>query len=454
MRQHHAGIRRPAQPDRVVRSRSRLGGRVARSATAALHRATRRRAAPCRSTCRRDSRCRDTCRQARCRSPARRSRRRCASSPAAARADTRRPARRVAGARRATAPRRALDRDAVGRRDAALDQVDVADEIGDPARIRAARRSRPAAPTWASRPWSITAMRSATVIASSWSWVTMTKVVPSLRCSSISSNWVSARSFLSSAASGSSSSSTVGRLTSERASATRWRWPPDSWSRLAARRNLRAAPAPASPRRARRSRPRGTPSCLQPERDVARDRQMRKQRVALEHHVDRPPVRRHGGDVVAVEQDAARRRRLEAGEHAQQRGLAAARRPEQREEFAVRDVERKPLDRGQRAEALGRPPRSAPAAGSVARLVRQFVPTPRPRRATLAARGAGTLNAARSAAISLSSASACGARRPASRPICARASPRPFAARSGGRAASCAANPSRSGHRPAARPAR
>ncbi len=37
------------------------------------------------------------------------------------------------------------------------------------------------------RPPRITAMRSATIIASSWSWVTMTKLVPSFFCSRISS---------------------------------------------------------------------------------------------------------------------------------------------------------------------------------------------------------------------------------------------------------------------------
>ena len=59
------------------------------------------------------------------------------------------------------------------------------------------------------------------------------------------------------------------------------------------------------------------------------------------------------GDVRAIEQNAPFARRLEAGEQAQQRGLAAAGGPEQREEFAVTDVERKPLDRRHRAEALG-----------------------------------------------------------------------------------------------------
>ena len=63
---------------------------------------------------------------------------------------------------------------------------------------------------------------------------------------------------------------------------------------------------------------------LEPERDIAHDREVRKQRIALEHHVDRPAMRRHAGDVFPIEQDATGIRRLEAREHAQQRGLAAA----------------------------------------------------------------------------------------------------------------------------------
>ena len=66
--------------------------------------------------------------------------------------------------------------------------------------------------------------------------------------------------------------------------------------------------------------------------------------------------RRFGGigrDVDAVEQDAARVRRLEAGKQAEQRGLAAAGRAEQREELVLADVERDRVDRGRAAEALG-----------------------------------------------------------------------------------------------------
>ena len=51
---------------------------------------------------------------------------------------------------------------------------------------------------------------------------------------SFSSTCIAWRSFRSSAPSGSSSSSTRGRITSARASATRWRCPPESWAGLRA----------------------------------------------------------------------------------------------------------------------------------------------------------------------------------------------------------------------------
>ncbi len=101
---------------------------------------------------------------------------------------------------------------------------------------------------------------------------------------------------------------------------------------------------------ARRDLGLGQSILLEPERDIALDGQVRKQRVALEHHVDRPPIGRHRRDIVPVEQDAARIRRLEAGEQAQQRGLAAARGAEQREEFALENVERHGVDRGRAGE--------------------------------------------------------------------------------------------------------
>jgi hypothetical protein len=80
---------------------------------------------------------------------------------------------------------------------------------------------------------------------------------------------------------------------------------------------------------------------------------MREQRIALKHHVDRSPMRRHRRHLDAVEHDAAGVRSLEAGDQPQQGGLAAARRAEQREELAVMNVEGKPVDRCRVAEALG-----------------------------------------------------------------------------------------------------
>ena len=194
-------------------------------------------------------------------------------------------------------------------------------------------------------------MRSATVIASSWSWVTMTKVVPSRSCRSINSNCVSSRSFLSSAAIGSSSSRTFGRLASERASATRWRWPPESWSGLRAAQPLELDEGEhlLDARLDRRTR---HPVLMQAESDVSGDGEMRKQRVALEHHVDGTAVRRNRRKVLAGEQHLPLVGRLEAGEHAQQRGLAAAGGAEQREELAGIDVEAEPIDRGNAGKAL------------------------------------------------------------------------------------------------------
>jgi hypothetical protein len=80
---------------------------------------------------------------------------------------------------------------------------------------------------------------------------------------------------------------------------------------------------------------------------------MREERVALEHHVDRPPVGRHAGQVGPAENDPPGARRLEPGQEPHQRGLAAAGRTEQAKELALEDVERHVVDCRGRAEALG-----------------------------------------------------------------------------------------------------
>ena len=72
----------------------------------------------------------------------------------------------------------------------------------------------------------MTAIRSAMVNASRWSWVTMIVVMPSWRSRIDSSTCICSRKFLSSALSASSSSSITGRTASARAMATRCCWPP------------------------------------------------------------------------------------------------------------------------------------------------------------------------------------------------------------------------------------
>ncbi len=95
---------------------------------------------------------------------------------------------------------------------------------------------------------------------------------------------------------------------------------------------------------ARRDLVLGQAVAAQAEGDVVEHREMREERVALEHHVHRPLVGRQPGEVLAVERDRSRGRRLEAGEHAQQRRLAAARRAEQGEDLALGDVDRDVVD--------------------------------------------------------------------------------------------------------------
>ena len=74
---------------------------------------------------------------------------------------------------------------------------------------------------------------------------------------------------------------------------------------------------------------------LERELDVLADRAVREQRQRLEHEAGRPPVRRQVVDPLAAQQDVAVAGRLHAGQHAQQRGLARARRADDGEELAL-----------------------------------------------------------------------------------------------------------------------
>ena len=92
---------------------------------------------------------------------------------------------------------------------------------------------------------------------------------------------------------------------------------------------------------------------LEPERHVLPHGEVREQRVALEHRVDRALVRPRARHVPAADRHGAGGRLLEAGHHPQRRRLAAAGRAEQGEERPRRDREREVVHRDERAELLG-----------------------------------------------------------------------------------------------------
>ena len=85
---------------------------------------------------------------------------------------------------------------------------------------------------------------------------------------------------------------------------------------------------------------------------LLRDVHVRVEREHLEHEGDVALRRALEGDVLAVEQDAPVGRQFEAGDHAQRRRLAAARRPEHDEERAVVDHEVRILNRDKVRKAL------------------------------------------------------------------------------------------------------
>ena len=97
------------------------------------------------------------------------------------------------------------------------------------------------------------------------------------------------RSLASRLDSGSSNSSTRGRITIARARATRCCWPPESSFGSRSPIAVPGRPAPAPPRRAC-SISRGDLSHPQAIGDVLEHRQMREQRIVLEHKADVAPV--------------------------------------------------------------------------------------------------------------------------------------------------------------------
>ena len=153
----------------------------------------------------------------------------------------------------------------------------------------------------------------------------------------------------SSALNGSSSSSRPGSRTSARASEARWASPPDRVSGQAPARSVSPTSASAAARR------RLGVGAAQPEADVGRDPLPRHQPRLLEGH-------RRASRCTA---DLAGHLAVEPGQGAQQRGLARAAAPDQRDELAGRDVEVEPVEdrRGRRRPGTARGPGDRPPAG-------------------------------------------------------------------------------------------
>ncbi len=91
---------------------------------------------------------------------------------------------------------------------------------------------------------------------------------------------------------------------------------------------------------------------LQRELDVPRDRHVWVQRIALEHHRDVAILRFDMRDVDVTDADLTLARVFQARDHAQRGRLPAARRAEQHEELAIRDLEIEVAHSDDVAEAL------------------------------------------------------------------------------------------------------
>ena len=193
---------------------------------------------------------------------------------------------------------------------------------------------------------------SASAIASICVWVTWMKVIPTSDWMRRSSPRICRRRNSSSADSGSSNSSTRGLVISARASAMRCCCPPESW---AGRRSANSFMRTRASIVERALAPLGLADAahFEVEGDVVGAAQMREQRIALEHH-RRPALhRRRTHHVLAVDQHCTFGRRLVPRDHAQDRRLAAARRPQQTAVGAAWNLRSMSCHRDGLAEALG-----------------------------------------------------------------------------------------------------
>ena len=170
------------------------------------------------------------------------------------------------------------------------------------------------------------------------SWVTSTMVRGAFAWRSSSSRCSRLRTIGSTAPNGSSIRSTGGSAANARATPTRCCWPPESSA------GYRRSRSRSSPTRSTSSATRAAGATLVPteqagdRRDVLRDRAMREQADLLDHVADPEAelVRRLGPNIGAVDRDRPGRGFDEPVDHAQGRGLAAARGADEHDDLAAR----------------------------------------------------------------------------------------------------------------------
>src|SRR3954452_917894 len=214
----------------------------------------------------------------------------------------------------------------------------------------------------------MTPTRSATDSASAWSWVTKTVVMPSSSWIRRISSRSCTRTCASRADSGSSSSRTCGATASARARATPLLLTAGELVRIPVATvgqpdQLEQLRRPAALLRL------AAPAHAQPEGHVLGHGEVREEAVGLEDHPHVALVRRGVGDVPPVEQHPALVGGVEARDRPQRRRLPAARRAQERQELAARDVQVEPVEGHHGAVPAGQPlqpdghPRALPQVG-------------------------------------------------------------------------------------------
>ena len=199
----------------------------------------------------------------------------------------------------------------------------------------------------------MTATRSESTIASSWSCVTKTVVMPRSRCRRLISVRVCTRRLASRLESGSSIRKTAGLRTTARPTATRWRWPPlssagtalEQWPQiqhLGRGLDLLADGRPVDPLLAQ-----AEAHIVAHATCAGRARSPGRPWRCCARRGSRSVTSRSSKTMAPGAQP------LEAGDAGERRALAAARGAQQRQELAIGDADVEAVDRGDLTVALG-----------------------------------------------------------------------------------------------------